>query len=393
MVKKTLLILAIGSMISMEPTFAQVSQQVVNEIASALFSWTFSTVTNVQQIGQPIGNLVEYQISFQDPTWGKPVMYIDNIGFPIPNGPIIPYYMILPGMYNGSSDVPGYTGQLITNSAQLNVLERLSYPLGTSYDLFTGNKQINLKGYIVQGTPSTLFINTSNSYGVMNADIADNGVNSDNTETTLSGFFQTGTGYIDYNMLANYYSSYSSLIAQLYNLANNGNYGTFIEGNPHAPKTILVFGEPNCPYCNSFYTLTKPYVNSGQLQIHWSLISFINADSRGKVLAILMGDVPAGSHYPHTPAGAFAYNEDNFTQGSDDGGGISAILPNQASSAAITASNNADYFAHSRLDFYNLSLPTTPTILYQDTNGRYQIKLGVPQNIQAFINSIQSGDN
>ena len=156
---------------------------------------------------------------------------------------------------------------------------------------------------------------------------------------------------------------------------------------PSCPRTILVFGEPNCPVCNQLYTLTKSYVDSGQLQIHWNLVSFINPDSRGKILAILMGMVPANSGYPNTPAGAFAYNEDNFTQGSDDGGAITPISVSNASQAAITESNNAEYFY-----FNEFTVIGTPTIVFRDTTGNFEISSGLPactsNGIQNFIDSL-----
>ena len=339
--------------------------------------WTFSQIASVQQVPS-VGNLISYQLTFQDTSWGSPVIYIDKNA----------EYAINNSLYNGSpsaSNAPGYTGQLITDNKTINSLINSSNMLSPYYDapgnstLFAqnyDNPKSALYAYLNPSTQTIFYTDTNQNFVDINGNIATN-VFKNNGQTNGDTFSYTS------KLAINYYQSAS----QLYSLMNNGNFGTIVEGSPNAPRTILVFGEPNCPVCNALYNLTKSYVASGQLQIHWSLVSFINPDSRGKILAILMGMVPANSGYPNTPAGALAYNEDNFTQGSDDGGAITPISVSNASQAAITESNNTEYFY-----FNEFTIIGTPTIVFKDTTGNFEIGSGLPANtsngIQNFINSL-----
>jgi len=359
------------------------------------FGYIFSPITNIQQIGQPIANLVEYQVTFQDTTWGSQYVYVDNN---LNNANYQPQYIISNSSYNGMNSAFGYTGKLITNPDQINDLLNQANQLSTPYNYITySTPQKNLIAYHTQGLQrEVLFTNRSNDYVEIGGQVNISqgpppGAGGPQGGGPQGGGPQ-GPSFMDINNLDSTFAIYNSFAARLYSLTSNGNFGGFIEGKHNAKKIILVFGEPNCPICNDLYNLTKSYVTSGQLQIEWNLVSFIQPNSRGKVLAILMGDVPDSadhSIYPHTPIGAFSYNEDNFTPGSDNGGAITPISPAMASQAVLTESNNSEFFFENEVVG---SAGGTPTIIYQDQTGQYQIQSGLPgstpQATQNFINSL-----
>lgn len=184
----------------------------------------------------------------------------------------------------------------------------------------------------------------------------------------------------------NFYSNVNFMVADafipndqadfLYSIRNT--LGSFLTGSTKAPKTIYVMGEPNCPFCNMLYTETKPFVDAGELSIHWFLTYFINETSQGKCWAILDGRVPKGAHYPHTPEGAFNYNEDNFGPG--DNGGIPPIT--NPSFEANTSVNRNEQFL---VDFSPFG---TPFIIYKNAQGQPAYSNGGPSDINAFIDSI-----
>ncbi|WP_038900846.1 thiol:disulfide interchange protein DsbG [Dickeya dadantii] len=65
------------------------------------------------------------------------------------------------------------------------------------------------------------------------------------------------------------------------------------EGKADAPRTIVVFADPFCPYCKQFWAMTKPWVESGKVQIRTLLVGIIRPDSGRYAAAILSAKDPA----------------------------------------------------------------------------------------------------
>lgn len=190
------------------------------------------------------------------------------------------------------------------------------------------------------------------------------------------------TTFLDYisNLPMSSYGSNKQVLSNFsYDVVRS--LASFVEGNPNAPKTIYVFGEPNCSVCHDFYEGMQPYVISGQVSIHWILVSFLQPSSQGKVWAILDGRVPPGSGYPATPAGAFAYNEDNFNIISESGG----IPPSTNPSAHAIHSLNENELAFIRYT----GLVGTPTIIYINNQGQTEVMAGTPNNYPVFVSDIR----
>src|SRR5699024_4552653 len=39
------------------------------------------------------------------------------------------------------------------------------------------------------------------------------------------------------------------------------------DGDADAPRTVYVFSDPNCPYCYQFWSQSRPWVESGKVQL------------------------------------------------------------------------------------------------------------------------------
>ncbi|MBP2851400.1 MULTISPECIES: thiol:disulfide interchange protein DsbG [Dickeya] len=65
------------------------------------------------------------------------------------------------------------------------------------------------------------------------------------------------------------------------------------EGKADAPRTIVVFADPFCPYCKQFWEKAQPWVESGKVQIRTLLVGIIRPDSGRYAAAILSAKNPA----------------------------------------------------------------------------------------------------
>jgi hypothetical protein len=154
---------------------------------------------------------------------------------------------------------------------------------------------------------------------------------------------------------------------------------SFLQGNPAAQKVIRVFGTPDDNTTNQFYEEILPYVESGEVAIYWSLFSTQRYNfSRGQIYAIYEGVLPEGAPYPSTPEGAWAFNNDFF----DTPDEIGAIPP------IVRPRKDTVRWATDALIYSTKYIIETPFILYRDTSGNNEYIVGVPPDIDAFVDSI-----
>lgn len=131
-------------------------------------------------------------------------------------------------------------------------------------------------------------------------------------------------------------------------------------GRKNAPRTVYVITDPNCPYCHRFWTVSRPWVESGKVQLRELLVGVIRADSAAKAAAIL--DAP-------NPSAAFNQNERDF-----DKGGISP---------ASTISSSAKQILEANLQLMQtLGLEGTPGLIYKSADGTVKRLDGLPQGDQ-----------
>lgn len=304
--------------------FAGPAEFAVKDFYFVLYSKTFVETEKFT------ANLLEFEATFRDHRLPKQKGFVDADG----------RYVIL-----GSKIITSQTKikELLANSTLLphrfNIFNLLPYELNSS-----PNKQI-------------LFVDKKKRYAVLGGQVTN--------PITFHGTFQVANTFIPVD-LANY------LYSQRYST------GSFLQGSAKAPKTIFVYNEPNCPICRDLYDGLKPFVDSGELSIHWNPITFIHPNSRGKAWAILDGDVPGGADFDHTPAGALAYNEE-FFMNPDEGG----IPPTRHPSydATVILNRNEQFF-------FVAGFTGTPFIIFKNIQGQAQYLQGLPTNFTDFVNNL-----
>ncbi|WP_058535385.1 thioredoxin fold domain-containing protein [Legionella saoudiensis] len=301
-------------------------------------------------------------------------------------GDLLKYEVIFPSESHWASqkgvvDVNGQfiiiEGKIIRNPAEITLLLSSStrIPITPPYQPFTSpgssNDIANLLAYQT-ADKQIVFIDQFQRYAV---------VGGQTIQVTPPPSSQAWT-FLDYisNLPENSYGNNSQVPSNIsYEVVRS--LASFVQGNPSAPKTIYVFGEPNCSICHEFYESMQPYVINGQVSIHWILVSFLQPSSQGKVWSILDGRVPSGSGYPATAAGAFAYNEDNFNTVNESGG----IPPSTNPSNYAIRSLNENEQAFIRYT----GIIGTPTIIYISTQGQTTVMIGTPQDYTTFVNDIR----
>jgi thiol:disulfide interchange protein DsbG len=130
------------------------------------------------------------------------------------------------------------------------------------------------------------------------------------------------------------------------------------DGKSSAPRTIYAFTDPNCPYCQKFWVQSRPWVDSGKVQIRNIIVGILRDTSPGKAAAILTAS---------NPSDALNMNESTMSQG-----GIAPLT-------SIPAATGAQLQANQDL-MTRLGADGTPTIFYQDAQGVLRAKVGAPSD-------------
>ncbi|KIQ57224.1 thiol:disulfide interchange protein DsbG [Pseudomonas fluorescens] len=128
------------------------------------------------------------------------------------------------------------------------------------------------------------------------------------------------------------------------------------DGNPDAPRTVYLFSDPNCPYCNMFWEQARPWVKAGKVQLRHIMVGIIREDSPGKAAALLAAKAPEKALETHEKAGKG-----------------SALKPLKDIPPAIQAKMDANQQLMDELE-----LTATPAIFYLDDKGELQQQQGAP---------------
>lgn len=80
------------------------------------------------------------------------------------------------------------------------------------------------------------------------------------------------------------------------------------DGQADAARTVYVFTDMNCPYCNKLWMDARPWVESGKVQLRHVLVGVIKPNSGAKAAAVLAGDNPSGMLAQH----ARLHTQDNM---------------------------------------------------------------------------------
>jgi thiol:disulfide interchange protein DsbG len=129
------------------------------------------------------------------------------------------------------------------------------------------------------------------------------------------------------------------------------------DGKPDAPRVVYVFSDPNCTYCNRFWTSARPWVDAGKVQLRHVMVGVIKSDSRTKAAAILGAS---------DRTSALLQNERQFASG--------GIAPAASVSPEIALTLDAHRQLMAELEFRG-----TPGIVYRDDQGTIQRVNGMPR--------------
>jgi hypothetical protein len=303
------------------------------ELVIAAFSFEYSeTFVKTEKFAY---NLKKYEATFKKHALAKQVGFVDAGG----------RYIII-----GS--------KIVTKQTQIRDLLAQSTLLPNKYSIF------NLLAYEWNnpGHKQIIFVDNQDRYAIVGGSV--DGINGIST-------FRIANHFIPQDLANFLYSQRDTT-------------GSFLQGQPNAPKTIYVFFEPNCPFCHELYEGLKSYVQSGELSIHWSAVAFIHPNSWPKARAILDGKVPPGANFSHTPHGALAYNEEFFDVAADQGGIPPSKHPSFDAKAIL---NRSSQF------FLVYGPPGVPFIIYKNTEGLPAYFQGVPPHIARFVDKIYAHTN
>lgn len=128
------------------------------------------------------------------------------------------------------------------------------------------------------------------------------------------------------------------------------------DGDKNAPRTVYLFSDPNCPYCNMFWEQARPWVKAGKVQLRHIMVGIIREDSPGKSAALLAAKDPQKALQEHEAAGK--------------GSKLKAL-------EKIPADVEAKLDANMKL-MDELELSATPAIFYLDDKGGLQQQQGAP---------------
>lgn len=128
------------------------------------------------------------------------------------------------------------------------------------------------------------------------------------------------------------------------------------DGVRNASRVIYTFTDPNCPYCNKFWTEARPWIDSGKVQLRHVMVGILRPTSAGKAAALLSAQ---------DPQAALTQHEQQHSSG--------GVKP----SAQITPKIRSQLDANQTL-MQKLGFSATPTTFYKDADGNLQSMQGAP---------------
>lgn len=144
------------------------------------------------------------------------------------------------------------------------------------------------------------------------------------------------------------------------------------DGSDKAPRTVYVFTDPNCPYCNKFWSDVRPWVDAGKVQLRHVIVGILTPTSPAKAAALLTDKNPAATlaAYERAQVSATAKSLASGRPRPLGDDGIKAL-------STIPPAIQAQLDANVRL-MTNLGMQATPAVVWRDAKGIVQMRTGVP---------------
>ena len=151
------------------------------------------------------------------------------------------------------------------------------------------------------------------------------------------------------------------------------------DGRADAPRTVYVFTDPNCPYCNKLWSDARPWVDSGKLQLRHVMVGILTPTSVGKAAALLGDKNPAAALDLHERANVASIAK-ALASGRPKPLGDDSLKPLAVVPAALAAQLDANAALMA-----SYGLRATPALVWKDTKGGVQMRQGAPESDLAAI--------
>jgi thiol:disulfide interchange protein DsbG len=142
------------------------------------------------------------------------------------------------------------------------------------------------------------------------------------------------------------------------------------DGKKGAPRTVYVFTDPNCPYCNKFWSDARPWVDSGKVVLRHVIVGILTPTSPGKAAALLADKNPAAALASYERSHA-AQNARTLATGRPRPLGDDGLKP----LATIPPAIQAQLETNERL-MASLGVQATPAMVWRDADGAVQVRTG-----------------
>lgn len=151
------------------------------------------------------------------------------------------------------------------------------------------------------------------------------------------------------------------------------------DGTDKAPRTVYVFTDPNCPYCNKFWSDARPWVDAGKVQLRHVIVGILTPTSPGKAAALLADRNPAATLAAYE-RGQVSATAKALVSGRPRPLGDEGIRPLSPIPPAVQAQLDAN-----EKTMAALGLRATPAVVWRDARGAVQMRTGVPDAALADI--------
>ena len=151
------------------------------------------------------------------------------------------------------------------------------------------------------------------------------------------------------------------------------------DGKKGAPRTVYVFTDPNCPYCNKFWADARPWVDSGKVVLRHVMVGILTPTSAGKAAALLADKDPAAALAAYE-RGHMEQNAKSIASRQVRPLGDAGLKP----LASIPADIQTKLAANESL-MASLRLQATPAMVWRDATGAVQMRSGAPESALAAV--------
>jgi thiol:disulfide interchange protein DsbG len=151
------------------------------------------------------------------------------------------------------------------------------------------------------------------------------------------------------------------------------------DGSDKAPRTVYVFTDPNCPYCNKLWSDTRPWVDAGKVQLRHVIVGILTPTSPAKAAALLADKNPSAT--------LAAYERGQITTTAK---GLASGHPRPLGDEGIKLLPSIPSAVQAQLDsnvklMSELGMRATPAVVWRDAKGVVQMRTGVPGQTLAEI--------